>query len=64
MRIKMYSVPESIAADLGLTGLRSTDGSGNYLLSSQDIRAYGFARAIADGATGLTVEEAKEKFNL
>lgn len=64
MKIKMYSVPDKIAADLGLAELRISDGSGHYLLSSQDLRAYGIDRAVSDGAVGILAAEAKEKFNL
>lgn len=60
----MYSVPEKIAVNLGLSKLRKPDGDGCYLLSSQDLRAYGIDRALSEGARGLTKTEAKEMFNL
>lgn len=63
-RARMYSVPDAIAAALGLGDYRRHDGEGHALLSARDLMAYGTDRAVAEGAEEITPEEAKEKFNL
>ena len=61
-RATLYSVPEAIASELHLTRIRVHDGKGFYLLSASDLRPYGIAQALAEGAVTVTAEEAKEKF--
>lgn len=54
----MYSVPEAIVSELNLKDYRQSDGKGNYLLSSRDLRCYGIDKAISEGAVLV-----KQKFN-
>lgn len=61
-RTTLYSVPEAIASELHLTRIRVHDGKGFYLLSASDLRPYGIAKALAEGAVTVTAEEAKIKF--
>ena len=61
-RTTLYSVPEAIASELLLTRIRVHDGKGFYLLSASDLRPYGIAKALAEGAVTVTAEEAKIKF--
>lgn len=60
----MYAVPEAIASELHLTRIRSSNGSNMYLLSVSDLRPYGVARALAEGAVALTEREAKTNFTI
>ena len=49
-RVTIYAVPEAIASELNLTRIRVHDGKGFYLLSASDLRPYGIARALGEGA--------------
>jgi hypothetical protein len=59
-----YSVPEGIALVLGLAPYRRTDGKGNYLLSANDLRAYGLDKALSEGATGILASQVLKQFPL
>ena len=50
MKTKTYAVPGAIARELHLTDIRRTCGTDTYLLSAADLRPYGIARALAEGA--------------
>ena len=58
----MYAVPEAIVSELHLTTIRRSDGKGFHLLSASDLRPYGIARALSEGAEPLTTDEAKLRF--
>lgn len=60
--VTMYAVSEAIASELRLTAIRRSDGKGSYLLSASDLRPYGIARALSEGAEQLTTDEAKLRF--
>lgn len=62
MEVKMYAVPEVVAASLGLTRLRRKDAAGMWLLSSADLTGYGAQRAVSEGAEVLTLSEARKRF--
>jgi hypothetical protein len=57
-----FAVPARIAAELGLTAYRRTDGNGYYMLSNTDLRPYGLERALTEGAFGLRADEGLKKF--
>lgn len=61
-RVTIYAVPEAIASELNLTRIRACDGKGFYLLSASDLRPYGIARALGEGAVVVTAEDAKARF--
>ena len=63
MNVKMYSVPEAIVSELNLKDYRQSDGKGNYVLSSRDLRCYGIDKAISEGAVLIQADEEKQKFN-
>ena len=52
--MKAYLVPETIAEALGLTSIRMKTPDGKYLLSEQDLVAYGIPKAINEGAIELS----------
>ena len=58
----MYAVPGAIASDLHLTRFRVNDEKGFYLLSASDLRPYGIARALMEGAENVSPEEARVRF--
>lgn len=62
-KTKMYAVPEAIASGLRLTKIRRSDGRGFFLLSQSDLRPYGVAAALRDGAREVASSEAKAMFN-
>lgn len=59
MRAKYYVIPESIANELGLTPYPRHNENMEYLVNSGDLVVYGIEKAVDEGATELTVEEAK-----
>lgn len=61
-RVTVYAVPEAIASELNLTRIRVHDGKGFYLLSASDLRPYGIARALGEGAVVVTAEDAEARF--
>jgi len=61
-RVTIYAVPEAIASELNLTRIRVHDGKGFYLLSASDLRPYGIARALGEGAVVVPAEDAKARF--
>ena len=61
-RVTVYAVPEAIASELNLSRIRVHDGKGFYLLSASDLRPYGIARALGEGAVVVTAEDAKVRF--
>lgn len=61
-RVTIYAVPGTIASELHLTRIRVHDGNGFYLLSASDLRPYGIARALGEGAVTVTSEDAKARF--
>ena len=61
-RVTIYAVPEAIASELNLTRIRVHDGKGFYLLSASDLRPYGIARALGEGAVVVTAGDAKARF--
>ena len=60
--VPMYAVPGAIASDLHLTRFRVNDEKGFYLLSASDLRPYGIARALGEGAVVVPAEDAKARF--
>ena len=60
--VTMYAVPEAIVSELHLTKIRRSDGRGLYLLSASDLRPYGIARALSEGAVPLASSDAKLRF--
>lgn len=60
--VPMYAVPGAIASDLHLTRFRVNDEKGFYLLSASDLRPYGIARALMEGAENVSPEEARVRF--
>lgn len=61
--VKVYLSPRSVAEHLHLTDIRLQTPEGRYILSSQDIRAYGREEALHDGAVEMSLEECKETYN-
>lgn len=61
-RVTIYAVPEAIASELNLSRIRVHDGKGFYLLSASDLRPYGIARALGEGAVVVTAGDAKARF--
>lgn len=64
--IYAYAVPEAVAQALKLAPLRrkaQINGATHYLLSSQDLQAYGIDRAIENGAVRMGLDEARQLFN-
>ena len=61
--VKVYLSPKSVADHLHLTDIRLQTPEGLYILSSQDIRAYGREEALHDGAVEISLEECKETYN-
>lgn len=62
MKPLMYLVPSAIAQALQLTPIRRSfhqDGKTMYLLSAPDLVGYGTDRAISEGSTILTIEQAQ-----
>lgn len=59
----VYLSPKSVADFLHLTDIRLQTPEGLYILSSQDIRAYGREEALHDGAVEMSLEKCKEKYH-
>lgn len=60
---KYYKCPAAIAERQRLTESRRKTDDGDYILNQADLITYPLADALADGATEITLEQAKDLLN-
>lgn len=60
---KVYLCPKGIAELLGLMSIRLRLADGRYVLSGQDLQAYGVDNAVRDGAEPMAISDYKQKYN-